>query len=232
MAAFDNAIKVIQAAGATIIDNTNFSAFDEFLADSNKPIGNETIVLGADFVSDLATYLAELEVNPSNIHSLADESNFTHTFPPEDYPERDTATWDQALGLGFNNSDFRFFQAFQFTSFFGGAGGVTGALDAFGLDALIMPTDFSPSLPAYAGLPVVTVPLDFYPANVTIQSSRTFSLVEVAPNIPFGLSFLGPKWSEETLIGFAYAYEQRTHTREKVQPFVVPNTGLGDVVGS
>lgn len=125
MAAFDNAIEVIKAAGATVIDNTNFSAFDEFLADSNKPLGNESIVLDADFISDLATYLAELTLNPNNIHSLADESNFTHTFPPEDYPMRDTAVWDQSLSLGFNNSDFRFFEAFQFTTFFGGAGGVS-----------------------------------------------------------------------------------------------------------
>ena len=43
---------------------------------------------------------------------------------------------------------------------------------------------------------------------------------------------MGPKWSEEALIGFAYAYEQRTHTRNKVQPFIVPNTQLFDVIGT
>ena len=41
---------------------------------------------------------------------------------------------------------------------------------------------------------------------------------------------MGPKWSEETLIGFAYAYEQRTHTRSKVQPYIVPNVQLQEVV--
>lgn len=43
---------------------------------------------------------------------------------------------------------------------------------------------------------------------------------------------MGDKWSEETLIAFAYAYEQRTKTRSKVQPFIVPNTQLNDVVAN
>lgn len=47
----------------------------------------------------------------------------------------------------------------------------------------------------------------------------------------FGLSFMGDKWSEETLIAFAYAYEQRTKTRLKVKPYIVPNTQLKDVIG-
>lgn len=42
---------------------------------------------------------------------------------------------------------------------------------------------------------------------------------------------MGAKWTEETLIGFAYAYEQRTHTRNKIQPYIQPNTELIDVVG-
>ncbi len=46
----------------------------------------------------------------------------------------------------------------------------------------------------------------------------------------FGLSFLGAKWSEAALIGYAYAYEQRTKVRNKVQPYLVPNIELADVV--
>lgn len=52
-------------------------------------------------------------------------------------------------------------------------------------------------------------------------------------NLPrFGLSFIGPAWSEASLIGYAYAYEQRTQTRNKVQPYIVPSTELIDVVGT
>lgn len=47
----------------------------------------------------------------------------------------------------------------------------------------------------------------------------------------FGISFIGPAWSEAELIGFAYAFEQRTMVRNKVQPYLVPTTELADVVG-
>ena len=63
----------------------------------------------------------------------------------------------------------------------------------------------------------------------------------------FGLSFLGLRWSEAKLISYAYAFEQLTQVRNKVQPYVsclasvtaqtlmlgqiVPNVELVDIVG-
>ncbi|KAH8588652.1 amidase [Bisporella sp. PMI_857] len=228
--AFEEAIQVMKNAGAIIIENANYSAFDEWLADAQAPIGNESIVLDVDFSSGLPKYLAELTYNPNKIYSLTDELNYTQSSPLEEYPERNTAVWEESLSLDFANTDYRFWQAFQYTSYLGGEGGVTGALDTYGLDALILPTDFSTAQPAYAGLPVVTVPLGFYPSNTTVVRSRNWNLVQIGPHVPFGLSFLGPKWSEELLIGLAYAYEQRTHTRMKAQPYIIPNIQLGDVM--
>jgi amidase len=43
---------------------------------------------------------------------------------------------------------------------------------------------------------------------------------------------MGAKWSEETLIGFAYAYEQRTNTRSRVEPYLIPKIQLADVIGT
>jgi amidase len=53
------------------------------------------------------------------------------------------------------------------------------------------------------------------------------------PGAPFGLSFLGTAWSEFQLIGFAYAYEQRTNTRlgRKAYAQAIPQTQLVDVIG-
>jgi len=45
----------------------------------------------------------------------------------------------------------------------------------------------------------------------------------------FGISFLGAKFTETKLIGMAYAFEQRTKVRDKVQPYIVPTTELADV---
>jgi amidase len=54
----------------------------------------------------------------------------------------------------------------------------------------------SSGLPAVAGYPHITVPMG------------------VVRDLPVGLSFFGPAWSEASLIGLAYAYEQRTHARK------------------
>ncbi len=111
LAAFESAIQTVRRAGAVIVDNTNITAYalDQYLN------GNASlIVLEADFVSDLPqNYLSKLVSNPNNVQNLADVSNFTQAFPPEDYPDRDTAIWDQALALGFNNSSPQFWSYYQ-----------------------------------------------------------------------------------------------------------------------
>ncbi|MCJ1455863.1 hypothetical protein MMC28_006220 [Mycoblastus sanguinarius] len=227
--AFNAAVETIKNAGATIIDNTNITSFalDQY-NDGNSSI----VVLEADFITDLVTdYLSLLTYNPENVHDLAEVSNFTHHFPQEDYPDRDTGVWDGALALGFNNTSPEFWPYYQLNLEIAGPQGILGLLANYSLDALILPTDFSPGLPALVGTPVVTVPLGFYPANETVMNNTRGTLVETGPNIPFGLSFIGEAWSEASLIGFAYAYEQRTMTRNKVQPYIVPSTELVDVVG-
>lgn len=47
----------------------------------------------------------------------------------------------------------------------------------------------------------------------------------------FGISFLGGMFTEEKLIALAYALEQKTLARNKVQPYILPEFELGDVVG-
>ncbi len=183
LAAFEAAIKLIRKAGATIVDNTNITAYalDQYLN------GNASlIVLEADFVSDLpGEYLSNLVKNPQNVHSLSDVNNYTHADPREDYPNRDTAIFDGALALRFNNTDPRFWAAYQINLVTGGSGGILGALANNSLDALILPTDFSPGLPALVGTPVVTVPLGFYPANTTIIKNKPrMDLVATGPQIP------------------------------------------------
>jgi len=100
----------LKNAGATIVDNANFSAWDELVTDDDAIRGNGTIVLEADFISNLASYLSQLTSNPNNIRSLSDEANFTHHTTLEEYPNRNTAVWEQSLSLGYNISDSRFWK--------------------------------------------------------------------------------------------------------------------------
>ena len=226
---FNAAIDLIKKAGATIIDNTNITSF---ALDQYNNGNSSEIVLDADFVSDLPDeYLSMLTYNPQNVHDLEDVSDFTHHFAQEDYPDRDTGVWDQSLALGFNNTSPDFWFYYQLNLEIAGPQGILGLLANYSLDALILPTNFSPGLPALVGTPVVTVPLGFYPPSEAVVNNRRGTLVETGPNIPFGLSFIGEAWSEARLIGFAYAYEQRTMTRDRVQPYIVPTTELVDVVG-
>ena len=181
LASFTEAISIIKSAGATVIDNLNITpdAENEYLN------GNaSTIVLDADFIADLPKYLSQLTSNPNNVNDLEDVRAFTQSFPAEDYPDRDTAVWDQSIDLGYDNTSPEFWAAYQRNLQIAGPEGILGLMQNYSLDALILPTDFSPDLPARLGTPVVTVPMGFYPENTTVVYNRRHTLVELGPNIP------------------------------------------------
>ena len=90
-----------------------------------------------------------------------------------------------------------------------------------------MPTFTSFHLPSIAGLPVVTVPMGYYPEGTPVKMNPKGNLVQAAPGIPFGLAFVGRQWSEETLISLAYAFEQRTQVRQRQKPLIQASFELG-----
>ncbi|KAF2151949.1 amidase [Myriangium duriaei CBS 260.36] len=225
-AAFEKAITQIKGAGATIVES-NFTSYDAFL-NSSVPLD----VLEIDFVTNLKQYLDLLTYDPTGVKNLADVAKFTENFKQEDYPERDIDLWQQALAFGYNNTDPRFWALYQQNLYFGGLTGVLGAIKNHSLDAIILPTDVSPNLPALVGSPVVTVPLGFYPNSTAVTTTGDFdNLVETAPGVPFGISFLGKRFDESTIIGLAYAYEQLTKHRYDEKPVIQPKTELKDVIG-
>lgn len=182
LASFTQAIKVIKSAGATVIDNLMITAD----AENEYLNGNASaIVLDGDFVSDLpGRYLSLLVSNPNNITNLQQVRTFTQHFKQEDYPDRDTGVWDQSLALGFNNTSPQFWAAYQRNLQIAGPEGILGLMQNHSLDALILPTDFSPDLPARLGTPVVTVPMGSYPSNTMVVYNDRHTLVENGPNIP------------------------------------------------
>lgn len=224
---FKKAVSDISSAGATIVDQTNFTAYEESLA-SKIPYA----VTGADFVSNIARYLADIESNPNNLHSLADIRNFTQHVQPslEDYPSRDTALWDKIVSTGLNNTFSEYWPMYQQTLKIGGEGGILGAIERHNLDAVILPTIIAPSIPSMVGTPAITVPLGAWPEGTEVTRDSRGDVVERAPGVPFGISFLGKKWNEEGLIGMAFAFEQRTGVREGTRGrYIVPKTEVGDV---
>ncbi|SPO01773.1 related to amidase [Cephalotrichum gorgonifer] len=225
VAAFNESLDIFRAAGAEVVDDIRLEGWD--LLVSNATLNN---ILPADFVINIAQYFDQLTVNPHNIASLPDLQSFTQGFELEAWPDRDTATWERALELGVDNTSPEFWPIYSTAYYYAGELGITGALRNMSLDAIIVPSMSASHLPAIIGAPIVTVPLGKMPENTTVIRNGRGDLNTIAPNIPFGISFLGEHYSEERLIGMAYAFEQLTMARKKVAPYIQPTTELGSVV--
>ncbi|KAK8091687.1 hypothetical protein PG997_002048 [Apiospora hydei] len=112
------------------------------------------------------------------------------------------------------------------------------------LDGLVMYMDLAIGLASRPGMPIVTVPMGGLgnDAQVVYSDEADWDgdagdellprLVVGAPGMPQGLSFVGEKWTEMELIGFAYAYEQASRKRGALRPWVEIKRDLKDRMGS
>ncbi|KAI9042780.1 putative amidase [Aspergillus affinis] len=132
---------------------------------------------------------------------------------------------------GLSNTSPEFWAMYQKSLYYGGEGGLLGALSRHQLDAIILPTGTAADIPALVGAPVTTVPMGAFPNSSAIKHNDRGDMVYIAPGIPFGISFLGKQWSEKELIGMAYAFEQRTLVRKTLKRVVEPKGELRDVIG-
>ncbi|KAJ8133593.1 hypothetical protein O1611_g24 [Lasiodiplodia mahajangana] len=221
---FNEALDILRSAGAHIIENTDFPAAQDFVNDGLL----SAQIMGADFVVNIEEYLGQLEYNPHNITNLVELRRWTQSSPLEGYPEKPTELWDAALS-NWNNTEYDFWRAYQRGLYYGDEGGLLGAIRRHSLDAVILPSHLSWEWAAVVGTPIVSVPIGAMPPEQPIVSDAD-GLVSAAPNIPFGLSFLGAKFTESNLIGFAYAFEQRTMIRKTVYPYITPQIDLQHVV--
>ena len=83
---------------------------------------------------------------------------------------------------------------------------------------------------------MITVPLGFFPSDTPVFTNEIITSlnlpIPLAPNLPFGISFIGTAFSESRLIELAYSYEQATLTYSKGKPFpsAIPKTQLSDII--
>lgn len=224
---FEQALATIASLGATVVDPANLPSA-EAIAQSN----NETIVLDTDFKIQLNAWYDSLIDNPSGVRSLAQLIQFDNDYPtleePQGYTDQSILIASEAT-TGFNAA---YYAALAADYYMGRTDGIDAALQMYDLDALLLPASgFTTTPPAIAGYPIVTVPLGFYPQNVTIGLAGP-ETVYPAPGVPLGLSFLGTAYSEFDLVSYAYAYEQATHTRlaRRAYAEAIPQTQLWDVI--
>ncbi|HEU4855977.1 MAG TPA: amidase [Rhodanobacteraceae bacterium] len=197
----DQAIEVLRAQGATVVDNVKIPHVDAY----GKA---ETTVLLYQFKHGINAYLATRK--GLAVHSLADLITFDQAHAAEEMPWFGQELFTEAQAKG-PLTDKAYREALAKLQRLAGPEGIDAAMHTDHLDALLAPAQ-DPAWPidlvngdpssasaygpaAVAGYPSITVPAGF------------------VHGLPVGMLFFGRKWSEPTLIGMAYAYEQATRAR-------------------
>lgn len=172
--------------------------------------------------ADIAEYFGRLEKNPQGIKSLEDLQRFTQSNDRECYPDRDTARWDRALDPSTpvkGSAEYK--KLLDANVYAGSHATILGALEATRCEALVVPSNLGALAASFWGSyvadsianadrarPTLTVVAGARPADSIVEMNERGDLVDRAPGIPVAISLLGRRFSEETLIGFAYAFEQ------------------------
>ena len=201
--ALEDSIAALKSAGATIIDPANIAATNA-LGDA------ENEVLHYEFKADLNAYLAA--GGPGIPHkNLAGLIEFNEKNKATEMPWFGQETFIAAQKKGPLTSP-AYLAARAKCLRLSRTEGIDATIAKYRLTAIIAPTG-GPAWPtdllngdhftggsstpaAVAGYPSVTVPAAFI------------------NGLPIGLSFIGPRWSDATLIGLAYAFEQATKVRK------------------
>ncbi|RDA93460.1 hypothetical protein CP533_2677 [Ophiocordyceps camponoti-saundersi (nom. inval.)] len=227
--AFDKALQVLKDAGAELVNDIPLPGVDVFETSDGFEEVFRVVFAGLDEV--MRGYLSKLTVNPNNITSVRDIVNFTKNDKREKFPEVPVDTFEDALAFPFNTSSQQYKDLLAQIRFVAGEQGITGAIKNNSLDAIVAPGAFFVNSASVLGSPVITVPLGGASEKAVVRFDRSSGkLKESAPNHPFGLSFAGPRFSEETLIGMAFAFEERTQARTKIKPIIEVKTEIADIL--
>ena len=208
---FDQALALLRAQGATLVDITDMKEREE--------IGKaETLVLNTELKVDLNSYLASTPATVTS-RTLTDLIAYNQS-----QAGRELALFGQETFLkadetkGLNDPEYKAARATSLR--IAGRDGIDAFLAKDHLDALVCPT-MPPAwkidaangdqingagagqLAAVAGYPHLTVPMG------TVMG------------LPVGLSIIGPAWSEARLIGYGYAYEQAA--KKRISPRFLPS---------
>ncbi|MDB5470189.1 MAG: amidase [Caulobacter sp.] len=202
-AAFEAALKVLESQGAILVDIKEFP--------NRSEAGNsELTVLLTELKVGMADYLATTDPAKVQVRSLADVIAFNKAHAAEEMGLFGQDLFEQAEKTGgLKDPDYLKAKA---TADKVARGGLDKLLADNEVVALVGPT-LGPSwmidpvlgdryvgggagnAAAVAGYPHLTVPMG------------------LVRGLPVGLSFVGPKWSEATLLNLGYAYEQASKAR-------------------
>lgn len=195
----DHAIAVLRERGATVIDPVVIPHVSDFGY-------AEMTVLLYDFKHDLNAYLATRK--GMKVHNLAEVIAYNEANAASGMLWFDQNLFVQAEARG-PLTDETYREALAMAKRLSGPDGIDAAMKEHALDALLTPT----SSPAWT--------VDLVNGDRMNGSSSSPAAVSGYPSIsvpagfvhclPVGVSFFAGKWSEPSLIGMSYAFEQATH---------------------
>jgi len=210
-ALFEQALDVLKAQGATLVDIKEFE-------DRARVGREETTVLRTELKAGLNAYLA---TTPPTVktRTLADVIAFNKANADAEMALFGQETFEKAEATkGLDDPDYRAARALSYQM--AGPGGIDRMLAANDVVALVFPTmppawkidaangdqisgGGAGDLAAVAGYPHLTVPMG------------------AVKGLPVGLSFVGPAWSEARMLALGYAYEQAA--RVALTPAFLPS---------
>jgi amidase len=210
------AIDLMKQHGATIVDPAEIET-------AGQTDDSEFEVLLYEFKNDLNAYLGKLPPR-TTVRSLADVMAFNTRNAARELRFFGQEIMEQAQAKG-PLTEKKYLDALAKNHSAMGAQGIDATIAKHKLDAIIAPTQAPAALidlvdgdagglasftspAAVAGYPHITVPMGF------------------ARGLPVGLSFVGPAWSEATLLKLAYAFEQAAPARRR--PSFAATVDLGD----
>ena len=220
----ETAIAKLSELGATIVDPITYS--EEFLAERSRI---SDLVFDSEFELQFEAYLATLS---DDYPKTLEEVLAISTDPAVVNSDRSVApgridAYEEALASGgYANPEYLDAVMNGIPSI---RKAVLSIMESNDLDALVYPPRACPAVPIY------TIEDPAYVCNEEISSSRNIANITGFPDVqvpvgftvdglPASISFFGPAFSEPTLLGYAYAYEQATRLRSP-SPLVPPLPG-------
>jgi len=199
-AAFERAVKALEAAGATVVDAK--------IPTAGKWGNDELGVLLYELKADLNSYLA---ASGAPVKTLAEVIAFNKQNAATEMRFFGQELFEQAEAKG-PLTDKAYIDARDRIRRLAGPEGIDAALKKQGLDALVAPS-MSPAWPTdpingdhFTGAGYGTAAVARYP-SISVPMGDSHGL-------PLGITFMGTAWSEARLIELAYAYEQASKARK------------------
>ncbi len=187
-ALWDAALTALIARGATLVEVT--------VSGSSEPV-HDSMVLSYEFKRDLNAYLSRAP-GTAAVRSLADVIAYNSANAPRALKFGQTlALASEIWDVTPDSEDTARYRAARAEDLATSKDRLDAVLGEHRLTALLFAEAGSAELGAKSGYPSVCVPAGYLAAG----------------RRPFAITFLGPAWSEPTLLGYAYDYEQATRLR-------------------